>query len=107
MPPNVVYTPNQFYYGSDSFTFTANDGEYTSSPATVSITVNYVNLPPAVTNDVYNTLEDTLLSIPVVNGVLSNDFEPDSEPMTAVLTQTVTNGTLTLILTVRLRISKS
>jgi hypothetical protein len=39
-PPTVVYTPNSGYVGSDSFTFTVSDGTLTSSPATVSITVN-------------------------------------------------------------------
>ncbi len=39
-PPNLVYTPNNNYVGNDSFTFTATDGVLTSSPATISITVN-------------------------------------------------------------------
>lgn len=37
--PNVIYQPNAGYLGSDSFTFTANDGQLDSAPATVSITV--------------------------------------------------------------------
>jgi Bacterial Ig domain len=36
----VTYTPTTGYTGSDSFSFTVNDGSLTSSPATVSITVN-------------------------------------------------------------------
>ena len=35
----VTYTPNAGYRGSDSFTFTANDGAATSAPATVRIAV--------------------------------------------------------------------
>jgi uncharacterized repeat protein (TIGR01451 family) len=38
-PPNVTYTPSSGYTGPDSFTFTVSDVEFTSSPATVSITV--------------------------------------------------------------------
>ena len=38
--PNLTYTPNASYTGSDSFTFTANDGTATSNTATVSITVS-------------------------------------------------------------------
>jgi len=95
-PPNVVYTPQGFYYGTDSFTFTVSDGQLVSAPATVSITINYVNLPPSVTNDTYTTLEDTMLIIPAATGVLANDYEPDSEPMTVTLVQNVTNGTLSL-----------
>jgi hypothetical protein len=34
-----TYTPSAGYYGADSFTFTVNDGDSNSAPATVSITV--------------------------------------------------------------------
>jgi len=38
--PALTYTPTANYFGSDSFTFTVNDGVKTSTAATVSITVN-------------------------------------------------------------------
>ena len=41
--PNLTYTPAANYNGTDSFTFTVNDGSVTSSAATVSITVTPVN----------------------------------------------------------------
>ena len=44
-PPNVNYTSTAGYYGSDSFTFRANDGSSNSNIATVSIAVN---TPPLV-----------------------------------------------------------
>ena len=37
--PNVVYTPDAGYNGTDSFTFTANDGGHTSNVATITLTV--------------------------------------------------------------------
>ncbi|MBE7184515.1 MAG: autotransporter domain-containing protein [Methylobacterium mesophilicum] len=37
--PNLTYTPTAYFTGSDSFTFTVNNGTSTSAPATVSITV--------------------------------------------------------------------
>jgi len=37
--PNVTYTPNTDFTGSDSFTFKANDGEFDSNIATVNINV--------------------------------------------------------------------
>ena len=37
--PNLTYTPNPGYLGADSFTFTVSNGTYTSSPATVSLSV--------------------------------------------------------------------
>ena len=47
-PPSLTYTPNADYYGSDSFTYTANDGTTSSAPATVSITVTAVDDGPRV-----------------------------------------------------------
>ena len=42
----ATYTPSANYHGTDSFTFKANDGTVDSNTATVSITVNAVNVPP-------------------------------------------------------------
>ena len=44
--PNLTYTPNPGFSGTDGFTFTANDGKEDSAPAAVSITVT-ANLPPS------------------------------------------------------------
>ncbi len=44
--PNVIYTPDINYNGSDNFTFKANDGKTNSNVATVSITITPINDPP-------------------------------------------------------------
>ncbi|MFH0908505.1 MAG: Ig-like domain-containing protein [bacterium] len=62
-PPNVTYTPNANYFGSDSFTFQANDGLTASASATVSITVTAVNDAPVANNQSVTTLQDTAKSI--------------------------------------------
>ncbi|MCX5999225.1 MAG: Ig-like domain-containing protein [Chloroflexi bacterium] len=46
--PNLTYIPNAGYYGTDSFTFKANDGIADSNIATVSITVEVPALTPAI-----------------------------------------------------------
>jgi VCBS repeat-containing protein len=46
-----TYTPNQDFFGTDSFTFLANDGAADSNAATVSLTVNPVNDPPVLDLD--------------------------------------------------------
>jgi hypothetical protein len=49
-PPDLTYTPNPNYTGSDRFTFQVNDGEEPSNLATVSIAVDFPNYPPVATN---------------------------------------------------------
>jgi len=45
--PQVIYTPNAGYSGSDSFNFKVNNGVNDSAPAAVSITVTSAPVPPA------------------------------------------------------------
>ena len=47
--PDLVYRPNADYSGTDSFTFTANDGTSDSNLATVAITVNPAADAPRLT----------------------------------------------------------
>ncbi|UCH24966.1 MAG: tandem-95 repeat protein, partial [Trueperaceae bacterium] len=47
--PNLTYTPNADFNGSDGFTFTASDGSTSSTPAIVDITVISVNDAPSFT----------------------------------------------------------
>jgi hypothetical protein len=54
-PPALTYTPTANYYGTDSFTFKANDGTVDSNTATVSITVNAVASVTPTTSDGYPT----------------------------------------------------
>lgn len=46
--PNLTYTPEANYTGSDVFTFKANDGTADSTAATVSLTVTAASVPPVV-----------------------------------------------------------
>ena len=47
-PPDLTYTPNENYHGTDSFTFKVNDGTSDSKVATVSIDVQSVDDPPVI-----------------------------------------------------------
>jgi MYXO-CTERM domain-containing protein len=44
--PDLVYVPNADFTGTDSFTFTVNDGTVDSQPATVNITIAATNDAP-------------------------------------------------------------
>ncbi|TWU40253.1 Cadherin domain protein [Novipirellula aureliae] len=43
MNGNFVYTPSGGYFGIDTFTYVANDGELDSNPVTVTMTINAID----------------------------------------------------------------
>jgi VCBS repeat-containing protein len=93
--PNLTYTPDLNYNGSDSFTYKANDGTVDSTVATVSITIRAVNDAPVAVDDAYSVDEDAALTVPA-SGVLTNDTDVEGDALTAVLVSGVSNGALTL-----------
>ena len=79
------YMPANGFTGSVQFQYRAFDGQALSSPATVTIQVlGSGNSAPQATADTYETQagEELIIAAP---GVLGNDFDPDGDPMTAVL----------------------
>ena len=92
----VSYTPNLNYCGADSFTYTVSDGNGGTDTATVSITVTCVNDAPEADDDSYSATEDTTLTVNAANGVLANDSDVENNPLTAVLVDDVSHGTLAL-----------
>ncbi|WP_044190650.1 Ig-like domain-containing protein [Hyalangium minutum] len=87
--PDLTYTPAANYFGSDSFTFTASDGQATSTPASVSLTVTPVNDTPVPTARLLTTPEDTPLSITLTG------TDADGDTLTFALASQPTHGTLT------------
>lgn len=92
--PNLIYTPNAAYFGSDSFGFTVSDGALTGR-ADVSIRVAYVSSAPVARADAYETLEDQPLAV-AAPGVLSNDSDANGDALTAVLRSQPEHGQITL-----------
>ncbi|MSU64476.1 MAG: tandem-95 repeat protein [Pedosphaera sp.] len=86
--PNVVYAPAVGFYGSDSFTYVANDGKIDSSPAVVSITVQRVNNAPVASSKSVQTLENQ----PV--GVNLSGTDADGDPITFTVKSNPAHGTL-------------
>ncbi len=61
--PNLTYTPNANFNGSDSFTFQVNDGQLDSNIATVTINVSDENDDPVANAQMLNTNEDSPLAV--------------------------------------------
>ena len=86
--PELTYTPNQDWIGTDSFTYKANDGQTDSAPATVTVTVGSVNHNPVAVDDSATTPQDT----PVTIDVLANDTDADQDTLSIESTTTPSNG---------------
>ncbi|WP_445013854.1 tandem-95 repeat protein [Vibrio parahaemolyticus] len=73
---SVTYTPNDNYYGADSFTYIVTSGGVSES-TTVSVDVTPVNDAPVAKDDTAITDEDT----PVTIDVLPNDTDVDGDKL--------------------------
>ena len=90
------YTPDPGFLGADEFTYVASDGGLSSTPATVTLSVEAApNVAPVATGDLYLTTQNVALSA-AAPGVLANDADADGDPLSAVLVSGVTDGALTL-----------
>src|SRR5512145_498362 len=72
--PNLHYSPDMNYVGTDSFTFKANDGTTDSNTATVSITVQGpANDPPVANNQAITVNKNTQQTITLTATDSNND----------------------------------
>lgn len=89
----VTYAPAAGFVGTDSFTYTIDDGRGGSASATVRVTVGAApNQPPVATPDV----AVTPVNSPVVVDVLANDSDPDGDPLTIIAVTQPANGTVAI-----------
>ncbi len=86
--PNLTYTPTTNYNGTDSFTFTVNDGTQTSTAATITITVNGVNQPPVANNQSIIVTQNTSKAITLTGS------DPENSTLTYTLLSSPVHGTL-------------
>ncbi|MEM7790578.1 MAG: Ig-like domain-containing protein, partial [Verrucomicrobiota bacterium] len=90
--PDLTYTPDANFSGSDSFSFTVSDAEATSPPASVEIDVAAVNDLPVANPDISTTDEDS----PVIVPVLSNDGDIDGDNVSVAAISGEYNGSAVL-----------
>jgi murein DD-endopeptidase MepM/ murein hydrolase activator NlpD len=88
-PPEVTYTPDPGFAGSDSFQFLVDDGTAQSDDATVSITVGSANTPPVADDQSLTTPKNTPLDITLTGS------DGDGDPLSFAVTAGPSQGTLT------------
>jgi len=84
--PDVTYTPNVNFIGSDSFTFTVSDGIATSAEATISIDIS--NIVPVANSQAVTTHLNTEIEV----GLTGQDG--DGDPLTYSIVTEPANGSL-------------
>ncbi|MGD0090195.1 MAG: Ig-like domain-containing protein [Planctomycetota bacterium] len=91
----VTYTPNTYYHGPDSFTFTVTDDanaglppNLTSAPAPVVINVAFVHQPPVATS------QSVVTGYNLVKPITLLAMDPQSEPLVFAVVSPPVNGTL-------------
>ena len=87
--PDIIYTPDTNYNGSDSFSFRANDGTTDSASATFSIEIIPAEDPPIARPGSITLTEDTSAQIE-----LKAD-DPDGDSLTYSIVRQPSNGNLT------------
>jgi hypothetical protein len=87
--PSLTYAPDAQFNGSDSFTFTVNDGTVDSSPATVAIAVAAVNDGPAALHRTVSTTEGVALAITLTGS------DGDGDPVSYSITSAPSHGSVT------------
>jgi VCBS repeat-containing protein len=85
---SFTYAPNPAFYGTDSFTYAAADGTGLTATAAVTLTVLRTNDPPVAQDDAATTNEDTQVGI----AVITNDSDPNGDPIQAVVFTQPANG---------------
>ena len=88
--PNCTYTPSPTFVGVDTYTYTIQDSLGLTDTATVTVTVAAVNQPPVAVNDSASTTPGGSVTF----NVLSNDSDPDGDPLTLSVAFSPSQGTV-------------
>ncbi len=86
----IVYTPDDDFAGTDSFTYLMTDGTVIR-PATVTVNVLRTQTDPIATDDQATVQEDGFVDL----DLLANDSDPDGDPLVATILTAPEEGTLT------------
>jgi hypothetical protein len=73
-----------------------DDGSSGIDTQALAIAVTGVNEAPMTTDDTYVAVEDTVLTVPAVAGLLANDADPEGDALLVTLVAGPSSGTVTL-----------
>ena len=90
------YHPEANFFGYDSFRYTVTDGELTSEIVVAEILVRPVNDAPLALTDRYTATQNQTLHVSVLDGVLGNDSDIESQPLSALVHAGTSHGLLDL-----------
>jgi hypothetical protein len=88
----AIYTPAANFHGTDSFTYTASDGNGGTDTAMVTVTISSINDAPVANDDPASVAEDGSVTV----AVLANDTDADNDTLTVTAVTQGTHGTVTL-----------
>ena len=86
---SVTYTPDENFFGEDSFTYQVDDGNGGLDTAAVTVTVDPINDDPLAVDDSAETDEDTATDI----DVLDNDSDVDEDSLSVTIDADPSDGT--------------
>ena len=93
----LEYTPNADFNGTDTFTYTIDDGvageTNGTATATVTVVVTAENDPPVAEPDAETTPEDTNIQI----NLLANDSDVEGDTLTVISVSNGSNGSVTQV----------
>ncbi|MFV2069292.1 MAG: Ig-like domain-containing protein, partial [Pirellulales bacterium] len=81
---SFVYTPDDNFVGTDTFTYRASDGTLVSNTVTVTLTVVDVNQPPVAREDQYDVRAGQPSIVSKDDGLLNNDTDLDGGVLPAL-----------------------
>ncbi|MDC0918161.1 Ig-like domain-containing protein [Candidatus Marinimicrobia bacterium] len=90
--PNVLFEPDSNWYGTEQFTYKANDGSFDSNTAQVTLVVLPINDAP-IANDVAVTINETRTA---KTYFALNGTDVDGDNLQYLIVNNVNNGTLSL-----------
>lgn len=91
---NIMYTAPDYWYGLDSFTYTATDGKGNFDTATIDVYIDSVENDPVAKSDEFEIGVDETLIISSET-LLANDLDPDENGIDRVyISRDIKFGTL-------------